>query len=114
MLMIFCPVQAAAGAPPALVVCTTTDAEAFAARFPKLQFSVWLAPTLQVPTVVLSTPHVSPPVVGSGSLSVTFWATPGPVLVTTIVNVSWLPALNVAFLGLLAMLMPGGGGGVQV
>src|SRR5262249_51185200 len=106
--VIFCPVQAAAGAPPALVVCTTTVADALAARLPKLQVSTWLAFTVQVPTLVLTTPQVSPPVVGSGSLSVTFCATPGPVLVTTIVKVSGSPMLNVPFFGLLVMVTPAG------
>src|SRR5262245_58980746 len=101
MLFSFDPVHDAAGAPPALLVCTTTTADAFGARLPKLQLRTWLALIPHVPTLVLSTVHVSPPVVGSGSLSVTFCAVAEPVLVTTIVKSNWSPISNVAFLGLL-------------
>src|SRR5262245_12437488 len=107
MLFSFVPVHAACGAPPALLVCTTTVAEAFVARLPKLQLNTWLPLMVHVPTLVLSTVHVSPPVVGSGSFSVTFCAVTGPVLVTTIVNVSWLPMLNVAFFGFFVMVIAG-------
>src|SRR5215813_12044670 len=99
MLLSFWPVHEPAGAPPALVVCTTTVADAFTARLPKLQLSTCAPLTLHVPTLVLITPQVRPPVVGSGSLKVTFWDVPGPVLVTTIVNVSCWPVVNVAFFG---------------
>src|SRR5437016_2344060 len=60
-------VQAAGGAPPALVIVTTTVWDAPAASVPKLQLSVCVPSMLQSvpgPGVTLVTPQVRPPVVG--------------------------------------------------
>jgi hypothetical protein len=77
-----------AGAPAALVVFTFIVVDLPAGMLPRLQLRVWAALTLHVAlgSLTLSTVHVKPPVVGNGSLSVTFDAVPGPLLVTTIVT----------------------------
>src|SRR5438477_7991593 len=89
-LTILCPVQLAAGAPPALVVVTTTVWDAPGASVPKLQFSVCVVmlQSLPGPGVTLVRPQVRPPVVGRGSLSVTLVASKFPVFVTLIVKES--------------------------
>src|SRR5262249_9780730 len=98
------PVQAPAGV--FTGVFTTTVLVCPLARSPKLQLSTWLPLMLQDPAgVTLSTFQVNPPVVGRGSLSVTFFAAPGPLLDTTIVKVSCPPLLNVAPSGVLERLM---------
>jgi hypothetical protein len=108
VLLILLPVQAAAGAPPTLLVFTTTVLVCPLARLPNGQLRTWVAGLIvHTPPGFVVTVQVKPPVVGSGSLSVTFCAVPGPLLDTTIVKVSCPPILNVAFFGFLVMLMLG-------
>ena len=109
----FCNWQAARGVGVWLVKLMVT--EAWGASVPRLQLST-LAVMLHVPWVGAGLPHVRPPAVGSGSVTVTFAAEGPPeaaVFVTTIEKLTWPPARNVPFLGLLTMVSVGNGGGIS-
>src|SRR5437667_464144 len=91
------------------VVCalTTTVTDAPGAKSPKLQDSDCApgAPlTLQPADAVV---QFTPPPAGSGSVSVTLLATPGPALLTTMVNVAVSPAAIVCPSGVLTTLSCG-------
>src|SRR6188474_582828 len=68
-----------------------------------LQFSVCVAPLPVIEQPALAVLHGSAAPLGSRSLTVTSVAVPGPLLVTTIVNVAVSPAWIVAVSGVLAI-----------
>src|SRR6187200_1173550 len=80
---------------------TTTVVVKPAAAVPKLQLSTCAptAPLIVQPAVAVV--QVTPPPAGSGSLSVKAFAAPGPLFVTTIVNVAVAPAVIVPPSGVL-------------
>src|SRR5947207_753903 len=104
--------SAIAGAPAAGAVVglmTWTEADAPAARSPKLQVRFTPA-TAQVPTGLLdATLQVipRPAMTGSGSVSVTAGRVVLPVLVAVIVKPTWVPEMGGALCGVLTTFRPG-------